>query len=190
MVVGEGSATHLLSRHAIRGIVETALPFSAVNGRRVLVIVPDGTRTMPLPLMADVLDESVRVHAAALDYLVALGTHQPMTDAQLSTLFGRPVGGGLFGSSRVFNHRWDDPATFVTVGTIGSAEIARLTGGLLARDVPVSLNRMILEYRPARDLRPGVPARGRGVLRRHQVPSARGSPARTSSISRTGSGRC
>ena len=89
MVVGEGSPTHLLSRDTIRRIVETALPFPAVDGRRVLVIVPDGTRTMPMPLMADVLGECVRPHAAALDYLVALGTHQPMTDAQLSTLFGR-----------------------------------------------------------------------------------------------------
>jgi nickel-dependent lactate racemase len=146
MVVGEGSPSHLLSRDTIRRIVETALPFPAVAGHRVLVIVPDGTRTMPMPLMADVLGECVGPHAAALDYLVALGTHQPMTDEQLSTLFGRPVNGGGAGGARVFNHRWDDPATFVTVGTIGSAEIARLTGGLLARDVPVLLNRLILEY--------------------------------------------
>jgi lactate racemase len=146
MVVGEGSPTHLLSRDTIRRIVETALPFPAVAGHRVLVIVPDGTRTMPMPLMADVLGECVRPHAAALDYLVALGTHRPMTDEQLSTLFGRPVNGGGAGGERVFNHRWDDPATFVTVGTIGSTEIARLTGGLLARDVPVLLNRLILEY--------------------------------------------
>ena len=146
MVVGEGSATHLLSRDTIRRIVDTALPLSAVDGRRVLVIVPDGTRTMPMPLMADVLEESVGPHAAALDYLVALGTHQPMTDAQLSTHFGRPVDGGRAAGSRVFNHRWDEPATFVRVGTIDSDEIGRLTGGLLSRDVPVSLNRLILDY--------------------------------------------
>jgi lactate racemase len=146
MTLGEGSPTRLLSPDTIRGIVAAALPVSATTARRVLVIVPDGTRTMPMPLMMDVLDEVVASHAAALDYLVALGTHQPMNDAQLSTLFGRAVTDGQVGASRVFNHRWDDPATFVTLGTIGRNEIAQLTGGLLARDVPVLLNRLILDY--------------------------------------------
>jgi lactate racemase len=146
MTLGEGSPTRLLSPDTIRGIVAAALPSSAITARRVLVIVPDGTRTMPMPLMVDVLDDAVGSHAAALDYLVALGTHQPMNDAQLSALFGRAVRNGQVGASRVFNHNWDDPATFATLGTIGRDEIAQLTGGLLARDVPVSLNRLILDY--------------------------------------------
>ena len=118
MILGEGSPTRLLSPDTIRGIVKAALPPAALAGRRVLVIVPDGTRTMPMPLMADAIEETVGPRAAALDYLVALGTHQPMNDAQLSALFGREVSDGRAGGSRVFNHRWDDPATFVTLGTI------------------------------------------------------------------------
>ena len=145
-VVGRGLVEGYLSNEELADIAHDGLAQLPVDGARVLVLIPDGTRTMPMPLMADVLGECVRPHAAALDFLVALGTHQPMTDRQLSTLFGRPVNGGDAGGARVFNHRWDDPATFVTVGTIGSAEIARLTGGLLARDVPVLLNRLILEY--------------------------------------------
>jgi lactate racemase len=146
MILGEGSPTRLLSRDIVRGIVEAALPASSIAGRRVLAIVPDGTRTMPMPLMAEALEDIVVPHAAALDYLVALGTHRPMSDPQLSALFGRPVSDGRAGASRVFNHRWDDPATFVTLGTISRDEIARLTGGLLARDVPVALNRLVVEY--------------------------------------------
>ena len=146
MVLGEGSAHQLLSRDTIRGIAEAALPASAIGGRRVLAIIPDGTRTMPMPMMAEILGGIAVRHGATLDYLVALGTHQPMTDAQLSALIGRPVVDGRAGTSRVFNHRWDDPATFATLGTIGRDEIAALTGGLLARDVPVRLNRLVLEY--------------------------------------------
>jgi nickel-dependent lactate racemase len=145
MVIGEGSTTTILSTASIRRLVHEALPPADVAGRRVLVIIPDGTRTMPMPLMASVLDEALG-DAAALDYLVALGTHQPMSDAQLGTLLGRPVEGGRSGRSRIVNHRWDEPATFATFGTIGRDEIRRLTGGLLDRDVPVSLNRLILEY--------------------------------------------
>jgi nickel-dependent lactate racemase len=146
MVVGEGSPTRFLSRDAIRRLVETALPPEVIRSRRVLVIVPDGTRTMPMPMMAGVLEEVVGTTASALDYLVALGTHQPMSDAQLSAFFGRRVEDGRAGASRVFNHRWDDPATFLTLGTLAAADISRLTGGLLARDVPVALNRLIREY--------------------------------------------
>jgi nickel-dependent lactate racemase len=146
MVVGEGSPTRLLSPDTVHGIVEAAFPPAAVTGRRVLVIVPDGTRTMPMPLMADALERIVGPRSAALDYLVALGTHQPMTDAQLSTLFGREVSNGRARTSRVFNHQWNDPATFATLGTIPRDEIVQLTGGLLARDVPVALNRLVTEY--------------------------------------------
>ena len=33
-----------------------------------------------------------------------------------------------------------------TLGTIPAAEIAQLSGGLLEQDVPVSLNRLVLDY--------------------------------------------
>jgi nickel-dependent lactate racemase len=146
MVVGEGSPAGFLSRDVIRDIVATALPHDVVARRRLLVIIPDGTRTMPMPLMAGVFDETLAPHAAALDYLVALGTHQPMSDAHLSSMLGRGVRNGRAGTTGVFNHAWHDPATFVTLGTISRDEIAELTGGLLARDVPVALNRLVREY--------------------------------------------
>jgi nickel-dependent lactate racemase len=99
-----------------------------------------------MALMFEALAETLGPRAAALDYLVALGTHQPMSDDHLSRLVGRPVVDGRAGTSRVFNHRWDLNGTFVTLGTIPAAEIASLSGGLLSVDVPVSLNRLLLEY--------------------------------------------
>jgi nickel-dependent lactate racemase len=117
-----------------------------IDGRRLLVIIPDGTRTMPMPLVFDLLEAEAGGRVASLDYLVALGTHRPMTDEQLGTLVGRQVSGGRAGRSRIFNHRWDLPETFVTAGTIPAAEIRELSGGLLERDVPVTLNRLIFDY--------------------------------------------
>lgn len=146
MMTGEGYTDRYLTTDDARRIVRAALDPLALDGRRVLAIIPDGTRTMPMPMMFEVLGETLESRVAALDYLVALGTHQPMGDAQLSRLVGRPVAGGRAGRSRVFNHRWDEAATFVTLGTIPAGEIASLTGGLFARAVPVSLNRLILDY--------------------------------------------
>ena len=39
---------------------------------------------MPMPLMFDLLERELGPRVAALDFLVALGTHSPMNDAQLS----------------------------------------------------------------------------------------------------------
>src|SRR4051812_37896989 len=136
---------HLAAEEVARRAAEgwAGLP---LDGRRVLVLIPDGTRTMPMPLMFDVLERELGPRVAALDFLVALGTHMPMDDAHLGRLVGRTVTDGQAGRSRVFNHRWDDPATFVDLGTISAPEIAALTQGRLEEAVPVSLNRKLVEY--------------------------------------------
>jgi nickel-dependent lactate racemase len=146
MVVGTGFVSRYLTKEEASQIVREALDSIAVDGKRVLIIVPDGTRTMPMPLMFGLFEELLASRAQALDYLVALGTHPPMSDAQLSKLLGRPVSNGQAGKSHVFNHRWDNPANFVTLGVIPASEISELTGGLMAQDVPVTLNKLILDY--------------------------------------------
>jgi nickel-dependent lactate racemase len=101
---------------------------------------------MPMPLMFETLEREIGSRVAALDFLVALGTHTPMDDAQLSRLIGRPVAGGMAGSHHIFNHRWDDPSTFVKLGVIPAHEIAEITGGRLKENVPVALNKLLVEY--------------------------------------------
>lgn len=145
-VIGRGAAATHLTSDDVRAVVREALASLPLDGKRLLVIIPDGTRTMPMPLMWDTLEAQAGPRVAALDFLVALGTHQPMTDAQLSRLVGRTVVDGRVGRSRIFNHRWDAPETFATLGTIPASEIRTLTGGLLDRSVIVSLNKLIFEY--------------------------------------------
>lgn len=145
-VRGTGSAERYLTEQEIREIVRQGLSSLSLDGRRLLVIIPDGTRTMPMPLMFDAIEMEAGSRVAALDYLVALGTHQPMSDLQLGRLIGRQVTDGRAGRSRVFNHMWDDPGTFAPLGTIPAAEIRVLSGGLLECDVLVALNKLIFQY--------------------------------------------
>jgi nickel-dependent lactate racemase len=146
VVVGRGLVEGFLTPQELAAIGAEGLRAMPVDGRRVLVLIPDGTRTMPMPAMFDLLERELGPRVAALDYLVALGTHAPMSDAQLSAHVGRPVVNGATGRHRIFNHRWDDPAVFTTLGVIPASEIAAITGGQLAQDVPVALNRLITEY--------------------------------------------
>lgn len=146
VVVGRAVVAGYLPPDEVARVVREGLAGMPLDGRRVLVLIPDGTRTMPMPLMFDTLERELLPRVAALDYLVALGTHTPMDDARLSTLVGRPVAGGRAGRSRIFNHDWGDPKTFAHLGTIPASEIADLTNGRLSEEVPVALNRLALEY--------------------------------------------
>src|SRR5678816_4764750 len=91
VVTGKGVAEGFLASHEVEATAREGLRTMALDGRRVLVLIPDGTRTMPMPLMFDILERELTGRVAALDYLVALGTHMPMDDAALSRLVGRPV---------------------------------------------------------------------------------------------------
>ncbi len=146
IVVGQGSADRVLTPEQVHRIVGEGLGSLPLDGKRLLVIIPDGTRTMPMAMMWDAIEAAVARRVAACDFLIALGTHQPMSDAQMSRLVGRPVIAGRSGDRRVFNHRWDEPASFVTLGRIEAAEIEAITDGLVARDVEVAINRLILDY--------------------------------------------
>ncbi|HTU35905.1 MAG TPA: lactate racemase domain-containing protein [Candidatus Acidoferrum sp.] len=146
MVIGKGSAERNLSPDEVRSIVAEAVESAHVNGKRVLIIIPDGTRTMPMPAMFGLFQELLRPRVKALDYLVALGTHALMTDAQLTKLVGRPVVNEMAGDTHVFNHHWEKPDAFVHLGAIPASEIRGLTRGMMARDVPVGLNKLILDY--------------------------------------------
>jgi len=146
MVIGHGDTSSHLSEADVRRIVADGFATAPIDGKRLLVLIPDSTRTMPMALMFDALSATLGPRAAALDFLVALGTHQPMSDEHLGRLIGRPVVEGRAGGSHIFNHRWDLDGTFATLGTIPASEIEQLSGGLLSADVPVSLNRLVLDY--------------------------------------------
>jgi nickel-dependent lactate racemase len=145
-VAGRGVDAGVLPGDEVRAIARAGLERLPLDGRRVLVLLPDGTRTMPMPLLFGLLDEALGRRAAALDFLVALGTHPPMSDPQLTALVGRTVVDGRAGDRRIFNHRWDDPSSYATLGTIPAGEIEELTAGRLHRDVTVALNKLPLEY--------------------------------------------
>jgi len=145
-VIGKGYADGTLSEDELRDFIAASARELSVDGKRVLVIVPDGTRTMPMALMFELLQEEIGGRAAACDYLVALGTHPRMTDEQLRRHFGRPVENGTCDGAKIFNHRWDLADTFAEIGTIPAEEVADVSGKLLSEAISVRINRLIFEY--------------------------------------------
>jgi nickel-dependent lactate racemase len=146
VLIGIGYTDRYLTDDEVGAVVSESLDTLRVDGKRVLIIIPDGTRTIPMPFMFGLFDQFLGPRVTALDYLVALGTHQPMSDAQLSKLVGRAVVDGQVGRTRIHNHEWGNPGNFAHIGTIPASEISQITGGLMSEAVPVKLNKLILDY--------------------------------------------
>lgn len=148
MIQGKGYTTQTLTDEEVQQLLEGASRELALDGKRVLVIIPDGTRTAPIPLMFRLLYEHIGRRVARLDYLIALGTHQPMSEEAISKLVGvtSDERAANYPNVQVFNHRWADPGTLKTIGIISRQEAAQLTEGMLEREVPVMLNGMIFDY--------------------------------------------
>jgi lactate racemase len=129
-------------------VVEEACPPDRFSGRRVLLIIPDGTRTAPVGLLFQALYERLAGRVKALDVLVALGTHAPMSEEAIcERLEISPVERrGRYRSVRFFNHRWDDPEALCEVGVLSADEVRGLTDGLFAIGVRVRVNRLLFEY--------------------------------------------
>lgn len=129
-------------------IVTRAFEGPEVDGKRVLFIIPDHTRSMPMPGMFRALFEVLHGRVAKMDYLVALGTHPPMTEDMLNALVGvtQEERQGRYADVGIFNHAWKDPGALMCAGTISEVEIAELSGGLIRQDVPVTINKAVNDY--------------------------------------------
>ncbi len=148
MVHGQGFLQRSLSEQEVRRIMTDGLAQANLDGKRVLVIIPDGTRSGPVPLMFRLFQEILAPEVATLDYLIALGTHQPMSDGAIHKLLGVTAQqmAEEYAGVQVYNHEWMDEDTFITLGVIPASELEELTEGRFAMEVPVKVNRLVHEY--------------------------------------------
>jgi nickel-dependent lactate racemase len=138
----------MLTDSQIETIIAQGFAGLPLSGKRVLIIIPDHTRTMPLPLFFRLITRHLQGRASAVDFLVALGTHPPLSEESLLRLVGLTAEekAANYANVNLINHNWQDSNALVTLGAIPASEIESLSGGLLAMDVPVRLNRLILDY--------------------------------------------
>ncbi len=137
-----------LGEQQVREIVAPALAAADLTGKRVLLIVPDSTRTAPVGLMFRVIHDLIGSQTAALNVMIALGTHPPMSDEAINRRLEITAEerAGKYAGVRMLNHSWNDPAALASLGTLAASEIGELSGGLFEKDVPVTINRAIYDY--------------------------------------------
>ncbi len=132
----------------VRDLVAAALAPLRLSGQRVLLIVPDATRTAPIGLLFRTIYDLIGRQTKALDVMIALGTHPPMTDDAINRRLEitPEERAGRYARVRMLNHAWNDPAALAHLGTIAAREIGELSGGLFKMDVDVTINRAVFDY--------------------------------------------
>ncbi len=137
-----------LTAEQVRSAIVERVPRGDFECRKVLLIVPDATRTAPLPLLFSALYDHLAPVVDRLDVLVALGTHPAMSDAAICQLLGiSPADrAGRLANLGLFNHEWDNPAALWELGRLDERATAEITGGLLSLEVPVEINRRVRDY--------------------------------------------
>jgi len=137
-----------LSADEVRKILRAGLPQESFRGRRVLLIVPDHTRTAPVGQLFREVHAWIGSLAKEVDVMVALGTHPPMSqEAICHRLDLTPEQKNKeYAKVKLLNHAWDDDKVLAEIGKIPASEIRDLTGGLFEMEVKVRINRAALEY--------------------------------------------
>jgi len=143
-----GGPDQVLADDAVRQFVAESLGAEDFDGRSVCVIVPDGTRSCPLPLLLSAVHESLHGRASQITVLIALGTHAAMSEDHLARHLGYDAGGleVTYPGMTVLNHEWWNPETFTSLGRIGADRVAELSDGRFHQSVEVVLNRAVVEH--------------------------------------------
>lgn len=147
-MTGQGFIDRDLTVEEIRTILSGAFEREPFDGKRILMIIPDSTRTAPIGLMFREIAALLHRRVKQLDVLVALGTHPPMSEEAIDRRLEMAPGerSSQYPGVRVFNHHWKDPSQLTTIGTITEDEVERISRGLMRERVDVTINKIALAY--------------------------------------------
>jgi len=148
MVISRENKDGVVGFDEVRAAVGEFFAENDCAGKRILLIIPDNTRSGPVGEVFRIIHEQIGQKARALDCLVALGTHQPMSEEQICSRLAMTGEERTtrYGSVKFFNHEWDKAETFRSVGKISADEIEEISGGLFREEVDVATNKLLFDY--------------------------------------------
>jgi nickel-dependent lactate racemase len=143
-------AYQLLSNDQVIETLQKGLDGKFRN-QRLLVLIPDHTRSLPLPFLFRCLVDILR-ETKQLDFMVALGTHPALSEDSINKLVGITAEerNTTFKHVGLLNHEWDTPSALTSIGVIEQDEIKQIAGqnwhASLPNEVDIRINKCALEY--------------------------------------------
>ncbi len=148
MVIERQYAAGVISKEQMKEAVAEYFARKRYSGKTVLVIVPDNTRSGPVGPVFKAIYDCIGNDVKQLDILVALGTHQPISEEQICARLSMTMEErkSKYKAVKFFNHDWDNPKMFKSIGKIHGDKIERLTKGLFSQEVDITVNKLIFDY--------------------------------------------
>jgi lactate racemase len=148
MIQGKGSPDETLTDRDICDVIDAATNELPLDGARVLLIIPDSTRTCPIGWMLKQINAAWRDKVARLDVLIALGTHSPMEPNEIYEFcnIDQTEHERTFSKTDFFNHEWKNPGSLKLLGRISGDKMAQLSQGRMREEIDVTINHRILDY--------------------------------------------
>ncbi len=159
MLIGKGVDRGQLSFEDINALISEALEAATLTHKRVLFLIPDATRKAPIDLLFRVIYAILSRRVAALDFLVASGTHRPLSQEQILERVGITPAkhARTYHKARFFAHVHDDPSQLKVVGTLSAGELAEISDGLIREPLTITINKRLFDYDLVAILGPVVP---------------------------------
>lgn len=111
----------------------------AKNKKNAVVVIPDITRPMPtstiLPIILNELNAG-GIDDKDIKAVIALGTHRPMTQEEISKMVGQEV----LGRIEVINHAWDDENALLCLGQTPNGTWIDVNKEVYEADVVIGLS--------------------------------------------------
>lgn len=120
-------------------------------GQKVLVLIPDHTRSLPLPELFRMVVEVLH-DVRELNFMIALGTHPGYSQEGLNHLVGITAEerATTYEHIGLLNHTWTDPPALTSLGTIELDEIKQLAGPYyhpsLPTEIDIRINKAVCEH--------------------------------------------
>ncbi len=146
--LSETADSQSLPPDRVEALVARAMPLEEYRGRRLLLIIPDATRTAPVGLVFRAIWDQVGAVVQSLDVMVALGTHPAMSEDAICARLDMTLEDrrGRYARVQLLNHEWDNPAALRQIGVLSAAQVHELSEGRFEMEVPVTINRRVFDY--------------------------------------------
>jgi len=148
MVIGKGNNDLVLTEADVYSICTEAFADQNFDGKRVLAIIPDNSRTAPIDVMFRIVYKLLSSRVECLDFIIAAGTHPPLSDQSINKRVGitQEERFSKYPKARFFNHHWKDPNQIRSIGTIAKSEVSDISGGLMEEEVNIKINKLVFDY--------------------------------------------
>ncbi len=146
MLIGKAFTDRLLTDDEAREVFREGLAQLDLVGQRVLLIMPDSTRSGPFGFCFRSIADELLGSVAKLDVLIALGTHMAMSEERICEHFdlAPQERAERYGAVDFLNH--DFRSGLRNIGTISAADIETISGGLLSEELVVQINERVFDY--------------------------------------------